>query len=107
MMGLFAGDLTRVWTPSELLDLTRDRSPRFPAGAAWAYSNADYLLVGLIIERATGRTLQHELHKRIVRPLHLRRTRFPVAAPRRGGHARGYSLDLDEAGQPVPGGCAT
>ena len=46
----------RLWTPAETIALVRDQPPRFPAGTGWAYSNTDYVLAGLMIERATGRT---------------------------------------------------
>lgn len=104
MMGLFHGDRLRVWTPREILGLVRDKPLRFGPGEGWAYSNTDYVLVGLMIERATGRSLEHELHRRIVRPLHLRHTSFPVEQSRLGRRAsRGYTLDLDTSGRPVPG----
>ena len=62
----------------------------------WAYSNTGYALLGLIVERATGHRLGRELSRRIVRPLGLRGTSFPVRSPAIGGrHARGYSLGED------------
>ena len=104
MMEVFHGNPLRVWTPSEILGLVRDKPLRFDPGEGWAYSNTDSVLVGLMIERASGRSLEHELHRRIVRPLHLRHTSFPVEEPSLGRHAsRGYTLDLDGSGRPVPG----
>ena len=57
-----------------------------------------------MIERATGRSLERELADRILRPLRLRHTSFPVrtaALPAPASH--GYSLDLDAHGRPQPG----
>ena len=56
-----------------------------------------------MIERATGRRLERELERRIVRPLRLRDTSFPVRAARLGRDAaRGYSLDVGPQG-PIDG----
>lgn len=103
MSGVFGGDAARVWSPSEVIGLVRDKPLRFRPGTAWAYSNTGYTLVGMMIERATGRTLERELDRRIVRPLHLRDTSFPVREVGIGGRAAsGYSLVPGPDG-PVPG----
>jgi D-alanyl-D-alanine carboxypeptidase len=104
LMEVFGGDPSRVWTPAQIVDLVRDKPPRFAPGTGWAYSNTDYALTGMMIERVTGRSLERELAERIVRPLGLRHTSFPVRDTQLGRHAaRGYSLDLGPDGQPVEG----
>ncbi len=98
------GDPLRVWTPGQLIGLAGDAGLRFPAGAGWAYSNTDYVLAALMIERASGHSLERELADRILRPLHLHHTSFPVrAAALPAPASRGYSLDLDGQGRPQPG----
>jgi D-alanyl-D-alanine carboxypeptidase len=105
LTGVFRGDPRRLWTPGQILGLVRDRPPLFAPGTGWAYSNTDSLLVGMMIERVTGHRLRDELERRIVRPVHLRDTSFPVRSTGLGGRsARGYSLDLGADGRPVPGG---
>jgi D-alanyl-D-alanine carboxypeptidase len=96
----FPDGRSRAWTPRELVALIADRPPDFPPGTAWSYSNTGYVLAGMIVEAATGRTLGHELTRRILRPLRLRDTFFPVNRPTiPGPNPRGYSLPLvDEAG---------
>ena len=57
-----------------------------------------------MIEQATGHRLGHEIDRRILEPLRLRDTSFPVDIPTIAGpSARGYSLDHDEQGEPVEG----
>jgi D-alanyl-D-alanine carboxypeptidase len=91
---LLHGDRLRVWTPQELIAYAAAQ-PRTTPGV-WEYSNTDYALLGLIVERVTGTRLERELARRIVRPLGLRDTSFPVRSPAIGGrHARGYSLGED------------
>jgi len=74
-----AGDLGYVWAPRALIKLAASHPPNFPPGTAFSYSNTNYLVLGLIVERATGRSLRQELRRRIFRPLHLSSTRFPTS----------------------------
>ena len=48
-------DRNRIWTPEEVLEYIKE--PHFPAGESWRYSNTNYLLMGMIIEKATGNNL--------------------------------------------------
>jgi D-alanyl-D-alanine carboxypeptidase len=92
----------RAWTPRELVALVADQPPLFPPGTAWSYSNTGYVLAGLVVQAATGRTLGQELGRRILRPLGLRETFFPVNRPTIPGHsARGYSLPLGQEDGPL------
>jgi D-alanyl-D-alanine carboxypeptidase len=101
---LSRGNRFRSWQPRELVALVAGQPQNFPAGSAWSYTNTGYVLMGMIIERATGRALGHELERRIFRPLQLRDTSFPVNFPfLLGRHARGYSLDFDDELKPVEG----
>jgi D-alanyl-D-alanine carboxypeptidase len=94
----------RSWTPQELVALVADHPPLFPPGTTYSYSNTNYVLVGLIVEAATGRTLGRELTRRIIRPLRLRDTFFPVNRPDiPGRNARGYSLPLGDQGPVLDG----
>jgi D-alanyl-D-alanine carboxypeptidase len=89
---LAGGDsATRTYTPRDLVAMIADRKPDFAPETSWNYSSTGYILAGLIIERATGNRLGDELQDRIIRPLHLRDTSFPIdttAIP--GRHANGY-----------------
>jgi D-alanyl-D-alanine carboxypeptidase len=92
----------RAWRPRELVALVADQPPLFPPGTAWSYSNTGYVLVGLIVEAATGNRLGKELARRILRPLGLRDTFFPVNRPDIPGRsARGYSLPLGQEEGPL------
>ncbi|WP_324965463.1 serine hydrolase domain-containing protein [Streptomyces formicae] len=55
--------------------------PAFPAGTGWAYSNTNYVLAGMIIEKVTGRTWEQQVHDRVLRPLGLRDTDTPGIRP--------------------------
>jgi D-alanyl-D-alanine carboxypeptidase len=61
-------------------------------GAAWSYSNTNYVLLGMVIEKATGHPYQREVTRRILRPLGLRGTYFEGAEPViRGPHMGSYA----------------
>jgi D-alanyl-D-alanine carboxypeptidase len=85
----------RTWSPQAQIALVADLPPLFPAGTAWAYTNVGYTLLGLIIEAATRTRLATQLSRRILRPLGLRDTSFPVAGTGiPSPMSRGYSLPL-------------
>ncbi|MFE2727742.1 serine hydrolase domain-containing protein [Kitasatospora sp. NPDC059327] len=81
----------RSYAPRELVDLATAHPPYFAPGQGWHYSNTNYLVVGMLIERITGRGWADEVRRRIIRPLGLTGTSMPldsVSVP--GPHAHGY-----------------
>jgi D-alanyl-D-alanine carboxypeptidase len=48
----------------------------FQPGTSSAYSNSDFVLLGLIVEKVTGRPLDQVVTSRIIRRLHLRSTSY-------------------------------
>ena len=55
--------------------------PLFKPGTEWRYSNTNYLLLGMVVEAATRRTLESELQTRFLGPLGLRHTVLQDDAP--------------------------
>ncbi|MFD6988794.1 serine hydrolase domain-containing protein [Streptomyces sp. NPDC059943] len=81
-----------TWTDSELVGIAMRHAPDFEPGAKWSYSNTNYTLAGMIIEKVTGHSWQQEVTKRVIRPLGLRNTLAPTTSPRiPGSHMKGYS----------------
>ncbi|MEV7075765.1 serine hydrolase domain-containing protein [Streptomyces sp. NPDC093990] len=81
-----------TWTPEQLVAIAMRHAPNFRPGTGWSYSNTNYLLAGMIIEKVTGRSWGHEVTTRLIRPLGLRDTLVPSTYPRiPGPHLRGYS----------------
>jgi D-alanyl-D-alanine carboxypeptidase len=86
----------RRWQPAELVAYAVAHRVTFRPGAPgrWSYSNTNYVLLGMIIERVTGTSLAHELRFRIIERLDLRHTGFePVDAAE--GLAHGYQRRRD------------
>ncbi len=90
----------KVWRPEELLSFLLDAEPVFPAGQGWSYADANYILVGMIIERVTGRTFYQEVADRILKPLDLADT-SPSDRPELKGLVSGYSTENNILGVPV------
>ncbi|MFF0388315.1 serine hydrolase domain-containing protein [Kitasatospora sp. NPDC004615] len=82
------------WTsyrPQQLVDIANKYPPYFAPGQGWHYSNTDYILIGMLIERLTGRSWAQEVTSRIIRPLGLTDTSMPIDSPFvPGPHAHGY-----------------
>jgi D-alanyl-D-alanine carboxypeptidase len=64
----------RIWAPAETLSYIRNKPAFFSPGTAYSYSNTNYTLLGLAIERATGTALTELLKARILTPLGLQHT---------------------------------
>ncbi|NKI42555.1 serine hydrolase domain-containing protein [Streptomyces physcomitrii] len=82
----------RTVTAAEQVALAMRHAPSFEPGTGWRYSNTNYTLAGMIVEKVTGRGYAEEIRRRVIEPLHLRGTRSPGTDPRLPGpHARAYS----------------
>jgi D-alanyl-D-alanine carboxypeptidase len=81
---------TRRWAPLELIAITNRHPPRFAPDASWSYCDTCYVLLGLIIERATGHLVADELRQRVFVPAGLRATSFDTEPQIAGRHAHGY-----------------
>jgi D-alanyl-D-alanine carboxypeptidase len=82
----------RYAEPRELLDLALAKPATFPPGTKWQYSNTNYVVAGLLVQRVTGRPVGEEITKRIIGPAGLRHTYWPGIGEQtiRGRHAHGY-----------------
>ncbi|MFF4251739.1 serine hydrolase domain-containing protein [Streptomyces sp. NPDC001663] len=64
-------------TPRELLAVAMSHKPNFAPGTSWSYSNTNYLLAAMVIEKVTGHSYGSEIRDRIIAPLHLTATSVP------------------------------
>ncbi|MDF2975980.1 MAG: D-Ala-D-Ala carboxypeptidase [Actinomycetospora sp.] len=67
----------KVWTPQEVLAITFAHPPEFAPGTAYDYSNTNYALLGLIVERVDGKALDAAFRDRLFGPQGLARTSLP------------------------------
>ncbi|MFJ6636007.1 serine hydrolase domain-containing protein [Streptomyces sp. NPDC091376] len=70
-----------TWAPRDLVRTAMGHEPYFAPGTDWRYSNTNYVLAGLVIEKVTSRPYGQELERRVLRPLGLRATSSPGTRP--------------------------
>ncbi|WP_327655406.1 serine hydrolase domain-containing protein [Streptomyces sp. NBC_00483] len=88
-----------TFAPEELVRIGVRNKARFDPGGGWDYSNTNYALAAMVIEKATGRAYGDEIEHRIIEPLGLRATKVPGTDPRMPRPAsRAYSKLGDSAG---------
>lgn len=91
----------RSHTAEQLVAMAMRHEPVFAPGQGWAYSNTNYVLAGMIVERVTGAPWEQAVHDRIVVPLGLTGTVLPgtsayLPSPRLAAYQR-----LRPGGPPV------
>ncbi|MGW7425259.1 serine hydrolase domain-containing protein [Streptomyces sp. NPDC054813] len=88
----------KVFTYRQLVDLALKKPRTNAPGAAYSYSNTNFVVAGMLIEKLTGHSVRTEYENRIFKPLELRDT-FYVHPDAKipGQHAKGY-LTADKAG---------
>lgn len=87
------------WMTVDMAEVVRQAltaPAEFEPGAGWAYSNTNYAIAGMVIEKITGNSLGAEITRRIIEPLGLRDTYYPDPGETgiRGPHPVGY-LETD------------
>ena len=81
----------RVWQPQEGSRSPSVHPPTFAPGTSWEYSNTNYILAGMILEKVTGIPAAELIARRITRPLHLAHTYLPVGTASTDGPRRAHA----------------
>ncbi|WP_385620993.1 serine hydrolase [Streptomyces sp. P8-A8] len=84
-------DPQRPFTPRELLDYSFKHPLRFQPGKKFEYSNTNAILLGLVVEKASGRPLADYLERNVFEPAGMSHTFLPRAAAFPAPHAQGYT----------------
>ncbi len=86
-------NLAKTHQPQELVDIALSLGPPLPG---WNYSNTNYILLGMIIQKVTGQSPGTEISRRILAPLGLRDTSFPLTSTQiTAPYAHGYQGTID------------
>ena len=86
----FAKTTVSPMTTAEMIALLRDKPLEFVPGEKFAYSNSGYYLLGVIIERVSGKTYADFLQENIFTPLGMKQTGYDVSARIIKNRAAGY-----------------
>ena len=83
--------------PRDLLDTALGKPAQFEPGAQWKYTNTNYIVLGMLIERVSQRPVGEQIDERIVKKLGLSHTYFPAPGDRsiKGTHPQGYHLSAE------------
>ena len=64
-------DVSRVWDKTAALTYIKGHVPLANPGEKFSYANTNFTLLGMIIEKVTGKDVVDEIHRRILRPIGL------------------------------------
>jgi D-alanyl-D-alanine carboxypeptidase len=85
--------LAQTWRPQQLVDIAVRLGPPVHG---WHYSNTNYILLGMIIQKVTGHSPITEIRRRILEPLGLQGTSFPLTSKQiPPPYAHGYFGPID------------
>ena len=91
-------DPARYRSPAELLKYVRDLQPLSP-GKEYRYSNANYLLLGMILEKVTGKPYDKVIRDQILIPLNLVHTYIPNNTYLIHDYSHGYRHNFKKNGR--------
>jgi CubicO group peptidase (beta-lactamase class C family) len=89
-MYLLGGSSRSRYSRDMTLKSIRASKSLFQPGSKWGYSNSNYVLLGLILEAVTGRTVESVITDDVIRPLGLWDTIFPTDSVIPAPFAHGY-----------------
>ena len=73
---MMVDDPARVWQYEELISFATDENYDFPPGTDFHYSNTNTILIAIIVEQMTGKTLKSLINEIIIEPLGLTSTKY-------------------------------
>ena len=80
-------------SPDTLVALTANKPMDFPPGSGWRYDNTGYVVLGMLLEKVTGKPYAEYLDSTLFQPLGLKHTLYCDRAPLVPHRSRGYQRD--------------
>jgi D-alanyl-D-alanine carboxypeptidase len=90
-MPSYRKEMRRDVSHEEIIDRFKDVPPNFAPGEKFRYCNSGYYLLGVILEKASGKSYADFLQERLFQPLSLESTYYDTQARIIPNRARGYS----------------
>jgi D-alanyl-D-alanine carboxypeptidase len=89
-------------SPQQLVSFVSSEPLAFEPGTEYEYSDTDNIVLGMIVEAATGSSYEQELRSRVLEPLELQATILPGDAEMPNPHAEGYyyTPESEDTGEP-------
>jgi len=80
-----------AYTPGELLAVSFRHVPNFEPGAMWDYCNTNFVLLGLLLEKVTGKPAKQVIQEKVIQPMGLTHTYWPDAGAQTAPYTHGYT----------------
>lgn len=80
----------RALRPEELVGFGLAAPPTGEPGQHWSYSNTNYIIAGLLLEKVTGTPAESYITRQVIRRAGLRDTSFPATPIIPGPHSKAY-----------------
>jgi D-alanyl-D-alanine carboxypeptidase len=89
--------------PQRIVSFVSSEPLAFEPGTKYEYSDTDNIVLGMIVEAATGSSYEQELSSRVLDPMELQATVLPEGTAMPEPHAQGYQYEPESegAGEPV------
>jgi len=102
LISQFVNNPTRQWVPMELVSDGLAEKPTGQPGEKYAASDTGYVLLGMALQQATGRSWNDLYQQYVWGPLDLKNTSLPDPATLKlpSAHPHGYASTVDLAGTP-------
>ena len=98
----YFADPEYAWSPQELVDAVKPLPADFAPGEGWAYSNTNYVLLGMVIEQVLDQPIDAVFDERLFEPLGMSDTSFPGGSTEIGDpHLDGSTDQNQPPGQSV------
>jgi D-alanyl-D-alanine carboxypeptidase len=78
------------WKPADVVRIIRANKPTFKPNAKTQYADSNYVLLGIILQKVTGRSAESVITRDVIRPAGLRDTSFPTTPNMPAPFSRGY-----------------
>jgi D-alanyl-D-alanine carboxypeptidase len=85
-------EMARRWSARQLVRIGISAPVTFPAGQGWSYSNTGYILLGMIVEKVSGKPIGTEYQRKIFEPLGLHATQFRSGTQMARPYSHGYDV---------------
>jgi D-alanyl-D-alanine carboxypeptidase len=86
------------WKPADVVRIIRANKPTFKPNAKTQYADSNYALLGIILQKVTGRSAESVITRDVIRPAGLRDTSFPTTPNMPSPFSHGYYAGDDGDG---------
>lgn len=87
----FYANPIKGFTSQELFDLANARPPLFAPGSSFPYAHSDLVVLGVVLEKATGKSLGDLIQQRVLDPLGMKQSRVMLTPQMVEPSLHGYS----------------